>query len=601
MDQRVNLIRAEPFQLGGHTVRPASCDVLSADGRAVLQPRVMQVLVAMARRRGAVLSRDDLIAQCWEGRVVGDDAVNRSMAILRKLSRRLGGFSVETIKRVGYSLVCADDPDPADGVAAIQADDRRTPAIAVLPLANISSDPEQEYFAEGLTEEFICQLTQLSGLRVAGRTSVSAFTQVGGDLREIGRALGVGYVLEGSVRKVGQRLRISARLVDCAAGFDLWSDTFDRELGDVFAIQEEVAAALCDALSLTLGVGVDGPDYGGTRSFEAYDHFLKAGRVWHHLTPQEMEVREAHLRQALASDPNYGLGWATLACLLTHRRAHLRAADYGRIDREKAEAARRARELAPDLPETHVAQCCVETDKRNWAAAEVHGLRAVRRGPGHRPQAEHLVAGFLAATGRHRAGLPYRLASRDYDPLSPGFSMLLLSSYLALEAWPEFEAEYARSRELESPRGDTERLRLNQLFAAGAGSQAIEAQYARILEGGHAHPMLRDLAAAHGTARVGEVLERWCAEGEPRLVYYAGHLAGAYGEDELAMEALRRAAPAAPAGMIQTCWYPGFRGARKLSEFNRLVRDLGLMEFWRTSGKWPDCGRALGDDDVEFF
>src|SRR5262245_42520273 len=107
MDQPVDLIRAEPFRLGGHTVRPATCDVLSEQGRIVLQPRVMQVLVALSRRRGAVLSRDDLIAQCWEGRVVGDDAVNRSMAILRKLARRLGGFSVETIKRVGYSLTCS--------------------------------------------------------------------------------------------------------------------------------------------------------------------------------------------------------------------------------------------------------------------------------------------------------------------------------------------------------------------------------------------------------------------------------------------------------------------------------------------------------------
>jgi TolB-like protein len=598
MDGQIDLIRAEPFRLGGHTVRPASCDILSVHGRVVLQRRVMQVLVAMARRPGAVLSREDLISQCWDGRAVGDDAVHRSMAILRRLSAQLGGFSIETIKRVGYSLTSAE-PDPLTSAPALRGD--AIPTIAVLPFVNISSDPEQGYFADGLTEEFICQLSQLSGARVAGRTSAFALKGLGGDVRDIGRELGVAYVLEGSVRRAGDRLRIAARLVDCVQGFDLWSETFDRRVGDVFAIQEEIAEAVCRATRATLGIGDVRPDYGGTKSFEAYDHFLKAGRVWHHLEPEEIDARAAHLRQALGIDPGFGLGWATLACLLTHRRRSLPASEYARVDEEKAQAAQRARELAPGLPEAHIAQGCVETDKRNWLAADEHCMLGVPRGPGHRPQAEHLVAGLLAATGRSREGLRYRLASRDYDPLSIGFSELVLASYLALQAWPEFEAEYARSRDLEGQRSGVERLRLSQLFAAGAGNQAIEAQYRRILER-PALPLYGELAAAHGTeTRVREVLERWCGLPEPAVVYNAGHLAGAYGQDDLALAALQYAVPRGFSGMIQFSWYPAFHAVRRTPAFKALMHDVGLVEFWRRSGKWPDRGRPLGEDDVEFF
>ncbi len=557
----------------------------------------MQVLVAMARRRGAVLSRSDLIAQCWNGRAVGDDAVHRSMSILRGVARKLGGFSIETIKRVGYTLNAADD----GLVAAVQDADSGAPAIAVLPFVNISADPEQAYFSDGLTEEFICQLSQLSGVRVAGRTPASAAKDKHRDLQEIGRELGVGYVLRGSVRKAGERLRISAHVVDCATGFDLWSETFDRKLDDVFAIQDEVAAALCAALSLTLGTGGARPDYGGTRNFEAYDHFLKAGRTWQHLGPDELDVRAAHLRQALMIDSRYGLAWASLACLLTQRRGFSPATDAERLDQEKANAAQRARELSPELPEAHIAQCCVEAHKRNWLIADAHGMRAVRRGPGHRPQTQHLVGGFLSSTGRTQAGLPYRLAARDYDPLSMGFSALVLSAYMALEDWPAFEAEYARNRELEGPRGNVEAQRLAQLLAAGAGTQAIKAQYGHILETDAASSQFQALAAVHGTAGVRDVLERSRDQSVPVHCYFFGNLAGLYGHDDLALEALLRAAPRGPSGMLQMCWYPGFRASRQAPEFKALMRHVGLLDFWRTSGKWPDRARPLGTDDVEFF
>ena len=153
------------------------------------------------------------------------------------------------------------------------------PSLAVLPFVNMSADKDQEYFSDGLSEELMNELAQLPGLRVTGRTSSFAFKGHNEDLRAIGQKLGVTNVLEGSVRKSGTQLRITVQLIKCSDGSHVWSDTYDRELNDVFAIQENIASAVAKALSVTLGVDAQAPTYGGTRNFEAYDHFLK-GRSW---------------------------------------------------------------------------------------------------------------------------------------------------------------------------------------------------------------------------------------------------------------------------------------------------------------------------------
>jgi TolB-like protein len=149
-------------------------------------------------------------------------------------------------------------------------------SVAVLPFVNLSSDPEQEYFSDGLSEEILNQLAQIAELRVTARTSSFFFKGKNEDLRVIGQQLNARYLLEGSVRKAGNELRITAQLVDAAAGSHLWSRTFDRTLNDVFAIQEEIAMAVSGAMSVSLDVGAMARTRGGTTNLEAYDKYLRA-------------------------------------------------------------------------------------------------------------------------------------------------------------------------------------------------------------------------------------------------------------------------------------------------------------------------------------
>jgi TolB-like protein len=235
----VDLAREPRFMLGGIEVRPPSREVFASGGPHVLEPRVMQVLVALARRRGEVVSRDDLIRGCWGGRTVGGNAIDRCIAAIRGLSRTHGGYAITTVARVGYRLdeaaptfdTSARDPPPLPS----------KPSIAVMPFANLSGDPEQESFADGMVEEIARALSRFKSLFVIGGASGLAFKGKAATPREVGRILGVRYVLEGSVRKAADRIRIAVKLIDASDGAQIWADRFEDSIGDIFALQDKVA------------------------------------------------------------------------------------------------------------------------------------------------------------------------------------------------------------------------------------------------------------------------------------------------------------------------------------------------------------------------
>jgi TolB-like protein/DNA-binding winged helix-turn-helix (wHTH) protein len=268
---RINLAETADFELGGLRVSPAHREVRMNGDRRELEPRVAQVLVALASARPDVVSRDRLIEQCWDGRIVGDDAINRCIVALRHLAKEFSPepFAIETVPRVGYSLV----ERPA--VAAVRNRGRTrkvaiggllvlliaaalafgwsrlgrvetAPAsIAVMSFRNLSAgDP---YFAEGIGEEILGQLSREPQFRVAGRASSSQFG-ADADVREVARRLDVDYVVEGSVRRQGDRVRVNANLVRASDGIRLWSDSYDGKLDDIFAIQQRIGVSIAAAL-----------------------------------------------------------------------------------------------------------------------------------------------------------------------------------------------------------------------------------------------------------------------------------------------------------------------------------------------------------------
>ena len=268
--------------LGSLQVRPATREVEWPGGREVLQPRVMQVLVVLARAQGAVVSRDDLIASCWDGRIVSEDAINFVVGQLRKLAQRTGAFHLETISRVGYRLVvdgaAGAPPRPglrfgrrtvlAGGVVAaagaigggaflLRDRWRLTPreplTLAVLPFNNLSSDPDAAYLSAGLTRAVRGVLSQIGGLRVIADASSSLLSGKKLSQAEIARRLGADLLLTGAVTESSGAVRISLELVDPKSGVEVWSRTTDGRVDDLFRLLDSASAEALAALTSRIG------------------------------------------------------------------------------------------------------------------------------------------------------------------------------------------------------------------------------------------------------------------------------------------------------------------------------------------------------------
>ena len=294
-----------------------------------LDPHVFDLLVYLAQNSDRVVSKDDLIADVWGGRIVSDSTLTSRINAARKAVRDNGEDQrvIRTVPRKGIRLVCPVETrphDPGPDVSVLHADiiqeqarafplpDR--PAIAVLPFNNMSGDPEQEYFSDGISEDIITALSKLRWFFVIARNSSFTYKGKAANIKQIGHELGVGYVVEGSVRKVGDRVRITAQLNDVATGAHIWAERYDRELKDVFAVQDEITEAIVSAIEPQLYAAENfraqrkAPD-----SLDAWDLVMRALSHYWRVTRQDNVVAQALLEKAVAIDPNYGQALGLLA------------------------------------------------------------------------------------------------------------------------------------------------------------------------------------------------------------------------------------------------------------------------------------------------
>jgi TolB-like protein/tetratricopeptide (TPR) repeat protein/predicted Ser/Thr protein kinase len=291
-------------------------------------------------------------------------------------------------------------------------------SIAVLPFANLSADPEAEYFSDGLSEELLNALTRLPGLRVAARTSAFQFRGRNTDIHEIGRQLNVDHVLEGSVRRALNRLRITAQLSNVADGYHLWSERYDREMADVFQIQDDITSSIVKVLEPTL-LGIQRPMarlHGD--NVEAFERYLKGRHHWHHRTPQSLRTGMAYFEEAIRLDPEYALAHAGLAD------SYAILIAYGYISpaegRSKAqESARRAMALDPALAESHFAMALSTFwAAEDWHLAEPHFTRALEIQP--RSSMAHVYYGlYLASRHRFAEAATHTFEAAALDTLAP--------------------------------------------------------------------------------------------------------------------------------------------------------------------------------------
>jgi TolB-like protein/Flp pilus assembly protein TadD len=296
-------------------------------------------------------------------------------------------------------------------------------SIAVMPFVNMSSDKEQEYFSDGMTEEILNALANVPNLAVTARTSVFSLKGQNKDIREIGKLLGVSYVLEGSVRKAGDQVRITAQLIRADNGFHLWSETYDRKLENVFDMQAEIAGAIAKALELPLGIGGDAALVSErSADQQAYAMYLQA-RAAYRARGDGVKKSIALYREAIKRDPKFAPAWAGLASSLVVLPWYVpeaeKAAAAAAIP-EAEQAGKQALALSPNLPQAHNALAMVYSFQWQWALAEQHFKQALALAPTD-PDVHFQYADWLGAVGRSDEALASASKAVELDPLVPIF------------------------------------------------------------------------------------------------------------------------------------------------------------------------------------
>ncbi len=458
------------------------------------------------------------------------------------------------------------------------------PSIAVLPFTNVGGDPDSEVFSDGIAEELTNALSRLDGLRVVARASAFAFKGKQEDVREIGRRLGVATVLEGSVRRSGNRVRLTAELVSVADGYRLWSERYDRQVEDVFAIQDEISSAIADVLEAKL---LGAPKAYATEPTptgdpKAYQHYLRGRHQWNQRTATALENSISEFEQAIGIDPRHAQSHAAIAdsYVILGVYSHRQPGEV--MPRAKA-AAERALEVDASLAEAHTSLACVRAlYEWDWAAADAGFRRAIAHNPQYATAHQWYAMNCLVPQGRFddaRVELERALA---LDPLS-------LAVHTSVGLCHFYERELASAaaalRETLELKGDfgTAHYFLGHVhIAMGRYDEAIAAlEKAVTLQGGSAETEAA-LATAHALAYHRDVAERRLGELEARArgSYVSPALLAqihlGLGNHEAALERLEEAAALRAADVVWLKIHPIYDAVRGHPRFRALLAQLNL-------------------------
>jgi len=429
---------SKALRVGSFTIDLDRLCLRGPSGQADLRPKSFEVLRYLVERAGRVVTKEEMLNAIWPDVTVGDESLTQCISEVRRAISDTDQRIIKTIPRRGYLI---DAQVSSEDVAAAQSSQAMTtttsafslrdkPSIAILPFTNMSGDPEQEYFADGIVDDIITELSRFGELLVIARNSSFQYKAKAIDVRQVGRELGVRYVLEGSIRRSGDRIRIVAQLVEADTGGHRWAERYDRELKDIFAVQDEVVRTIVAILAAHVKKAETERSLSkAPKSWQAYDYYLQAvdsfSSYLSSFSVKDLYEARQLLKHSLSIDPNYARSYCVMAD--THATAWNTPLDEDFLNHatlERAyELARKAVQLYPGLPQAHASFGVVLNLQHKHDAAISEFERAIALNPNF---ADFRFGLALIYAGEPRRAIEVLQAYMRLDP----FYAPLASGYL---------------------------------------------------------------------------------------------------------------------------------------------------------------------------
>jgi TolB-like protein/Tfp pilus assembly protein PilF len=545
-----------------------------------LQPQPAKILALLISRPTKVITREELRQEIWGQDTFVDFEHNLNFSV-RQIRAALHDDAekprfIETLPRRGYRFIAEVEQVLPEAINRIQS-------LAVLPLENLSQDPEQEYFADGITDELITELAKIGALRVISRTSVQQFKRVRKPLREIARRLNVDAVVEGTILRWGNRVRITAQLIDARREEHLWAESYERDLDDVLRLQAEVAQAISGQIHSTLKAEEQGRLRPARRiDPAAHECYLRGRYFWNKRTEEDLCRAQKYFEQAIEKEPGYALAYSGLADTYFYRGyAFGRMAPKDAMPKARA-AALRALELDDTLAESHVSLALVRFFfDWDWLGAEQEFKRAIELNPNY-ATTHHAYSALLASTGRKQEAIAEAQRALELDPLSIPINNILGEIYICAGECKQAIGQYRKTIEMD-PNVWLPHENLGvALEEIGKDAEAVDEYLKAGAISGESPEILRELRAEYeasglcGFRRKQVELERTRWEGRHFDTFrIAAHYARLDEQDE-AIAWLERAFEARSGEMIWIKLYPVFQKLYANPRFEDVARRVGL-------------------------
>lgn len=593
--------------------------LLQGDGTVVtLASRAFELLAYFLEHAGELVDKPALMKALWPNVVVEENNLSQQLSALRRALRdgQDGRRYIVTVPGRGYRFVAdvrrlasgpnADHPEEA---AAVVAPSSPEASVAVLPFANLSGDAEIEYFGDGMAEELIHLLSRAPGLKVPARTSSFAYKRRNVHVRDIARELGVRTVLEGSVRSAGERIRITAQLVSAETGYHLWSETFDRQFGDIFKLQDEIAGAIVQSLRGKVGIPLESPSWPRppTADMQAYQLYLQGISIGQRAGEVETQRGLAFLERAIALDPQFARAYAAMAALRVALIFYGRPESVAQARRE----AQQALSLDPSLAEAYSVLGIVSVIRGQWLQADAEFRSA---GPKDPTAPGYLYAMYLSASsGQLQRTVRVIRKEHEASPASPIVQAIMAAVHLALPLRVNATLDALRFADLAVDLGApptagplpaiysyialrlgrrAEAIKAGELYISRLGPKMREAGAAEVIRQVHAHladpvgvpsalPVLKQVIDAVKSEHIGpefgiHVLAWYTMMGALDDAYDFAHRMLEFGKQRDTMGLF-----------LNWLWIPELLPFRLDARFAGIIERLNLMPFWLKYGP-PD-------------